>query len=163
MSIRYTDAEISALIAEPKVLPDDLFTLLSLKPRLGHRGGELDVVGANGTKFRIIARQSQANPLDFSVILGVIGAKRREVFRLRRYNGKSHEHTNKIEGQTFHDFHIHTATARYQRSGWQEDAFAEPTNLYSDLHSAFRCLIGGCAISTAPNNAPGLFDQQDQP
>ena len=48
------------------------------------------------------------------------------VFRLRRYNGKSHEHTNPIEKEIFYDFHIHTATERYQvLENKKEDTYAE--------------------------------------
>ena len=64
------------------------------------------------------------------------------LFRLRRYNGKSHEHTNNIEKVTFYDFHIHTATERYQVSeNKKEDKFAEVTDRYSDFSGAMDCLI----------------------
>ena len=57
-------------------------------------------------------RQNRINLLDFSVILAVRVPQLNQVFRLRRYNGRSHEHTNQIESVTFHDFHIHFATER---------------------------------------------------
>ena len=41
----------------------------SLKPKHGHKERELDVTGVHGSQFRIILRESIANPLGFSVIL----------------------------------------------------------------------------------------------
>jgi hypothetical protein len=38
----------------------------------------------------------------------------------------------------FYDFHIHLATERYQKTGqYRPEHFAEPTNRYSDIHSAW--------------------------
>ena len=67
-------------------------------------------------------RQNKINRLDFSVILAVRVPQSNLLFRLRRYNGKSHEHTNHIEGDTFYDYHIHMATERYQEIGTRKDA-----------------------------------------
>lgn len=93
------------------------------------------------SNFRIIFRRSHINPLDFSIILAVHVPQSNQVFRLRRYNGRSHEHTNHIEDATFYDFHIHFATERYQGIGAREDAYAEPTDRYSDLYGALKSLI----------------------
>ena len=46
------------------------------------------------------------NPLDFSVILAWLPPQSSTTFRLCRYNGKSHEHTNALEGNRFYDFHV---------------------------------------------------------
>ena len=151
------DAEIAALLAEPKPLPDDYRTRLQIKPKRGHQERELDVTGAQGAKFRVILRQSLLNPLDFSVILAYLPPQATTPFRLCRFNGKSHEHTNKLEGNTFYDFHIHRATARYQQSGLREDAFAEPTNRYQDLATAQRCLVQDCGFQLPPNVQSELF------
>jgi hypothetical protein len=72
------------------------------------------------------------------------------VFRLRRYNGKSHEHTNKIEGNKFYDFHIHYATERYQNTGFTEDAFAMITNRYNSFHGALNCMVQDCGFQLVP-------------
>ena len=71
--------------------------------------------------------------MDFSLILGFFPKNSLQVFRLRRFNGKSHEHTNKLEKETFYDFHIHMASERYQSSGLREDAFALATDRYADF------------------------------
>jgi len=55
--------------------------------------------------------------LDFSIILAYCPEASNQLFRLRRYNGKSHEHTNTIEADKFYNYHIHTATERYQELG----------------------------------------------
>ena len=68
----------------------------------------------------------------------VIGGK---LFRLKRYNGDSHEHTNKIEDNQFDGFHIHTATERYQKRGFQPEGFAESTTKYSDWQTALKVMI----------------------
>ena len=72
---------------------------------------------SGAAEFRIILRRNHINPLDFSVILAVRVPNSNQLFRLRRYNGNSHEHTNKIENEKLHDFHIHLATKRYQERG----------------------------------------------
>jgi len=88
----------------------------------GHQERHFDITGVDGSEFRVILRQSTANVLDFSAILAVRVPQSSQVFRLRRYNGRSHEHTNHIEGLSFYDFHIHLATERYQELGAREDA-----------------------------------------
>jgi len=135
-----TDEEIGRLLTESKPLPDNVPERIKLKPKRGHKEAELDVTGADGSSFRLILRQSMLNPLDFSVILAYQFPQTNVFLRLRRYNGKSHEHTNKLEGDRFYDFHIHKATRRYQESGLREDAFAEPTERYADFDSALQCL-----------------------
>ena len=157
MAVNLTDPEIAALIAEVKPLPDNYQQKIQTKPKRGHRERELDLVGANGSGFRLILRESAFNPLDFSVILAWLPAQSTSSFRLCRYNGKSHEHTNALESQKFYEFHVHRATARYQQSGLREDSFAEPTTRYQDFAGALNCLIQECGFQMPPNNQTGLF------
>ena len=70
------------------------------------------------------------------------------LFRLRRNNGRSHEHTNSVEGETFYDYHIHTATERYQEIGAREDAYAEATARYSDFAGAVGCMLEDANFDT---------------
>src|SRR3990172_12839418 len=102
-----SDQEIQKLILEKKPLEADFRTKLQLKPKAGHKERELEVKGVDGGEYRLILRQSDFNSLDFSVILVYRFPKSNLLFRLRRYNGKSHEHTNVIEGNAFYNFHIH--------------------------------------------------------
>ena len=156
MPVLLSDDEIQRLISEPKPLPPNYHLRLRLKPKRGHKEAELDFEGANGATFRLILRQSMGNPLDFSLILAYRVPQTNIVFRLRRYNGKSHEHTNKLEGDKFYDFHIHEATQRYQEAGLREDAYAEPTDRYADFDDALRCMLANCGCELSPNPQAAL-------
>ncbi|TAK01000.1 MAG: hypothetical protein EPO39_14985, partial [Candidatus Manganitrophaceae bacterium] len=138
MAIILPDDIITGLLHERKPLPSDYKTKIHLKPRRGHKEQELNLKGADGNEFRIILRQSDFNTLDFSVILAYILPNSNQLFRLRRYNGKSHEHTNKIENEKFYGFHIHQATARYQELGKEEDSYAIPTDHFTEYQGAIQ-------------------------
>ena len=144
-----TDSQINELLSEKKLLAPDYQEQLRLKLKRGHQERELEIIGEKDSGFIIILRLNQINPLDFSAILAYSIPRTTTHFRLRRYNGK-HEHTNKIEQQTFYNFHIHTATERYQLLGQEEDAFAEPTDRYNDLSGAIKCLVEDCGFIVPP-------------
>ncbi|MCY4254790.1 MAG: hypothetical protein OXE51_01485 [Gammaproteobacteria bacterium] len=131
-----------------------------MKPKRGHDEQELDITGEAGSKFRLILRQSKVNALDFSVILGLLVPSSNRVFRLRRYNGR-HEHTNRIENETFYGFHIHAATERYQELGAAEDTYAESSNRYGSFEGALRCLFADSGFSIPPEQQFGLFEGED--
>lgn len=159
MAAQYSDNDIGQLIGEPKTLPANWRARVQLREKRGHKERELDVRGDNRTQFRLILRQSDFNVLDFSVILAVQPDNTNQLFRLVRYNGKSHEHTNKIEGSTFYDFHVHRATERYQELGGREDAFAEPTDDYQDFQTALRCLLRDCVFRVPEEEQSSLFKE----
>jgi hypothetical protein len=146
MGLKLRDEEISRYVAESKTLPLDFRARLRLKPRHGYLGAEMTIVGDAGTTFRVIIRQSRRNPLDFSVILGVLLPGTSDLFRLRRYNGKHGEHTNRIEGDRMTGFHVHYATERYQLRGMAEDSFATPTNRHGSSQEALECLLSDCGF-----------------
>ncbi len=154
-----SDKDIEGLIKEKKPLPDDYKTKIMVRPKRGHKERELDVNGEDGNEFRLILRQSLFNPLDFSIILVYRPPQSNTLFRLRRYNGKSHEHTNPIEGETFYDYHIHQATERYQQIGAREDTYAEPTYRFSDFQQAISCMINDCAFETPFDPQKKLFEE----
>jgi hypothetical protein len=162
MPVNLTDAEVAALIAEVKPLPDDFRQRVQTKPKRGHRERELDVSGQNGSQFRLILRESSFNPLDFSAILAWLPPQSTGLFRLCRYNGKSHEHTNTLESETFYAFHVHRATQRYQQSGLREDSFAEPTTRYQNFSGALQCLLQDCGFRFPANHQSGLFDTEGE-
>ena len=157
MATTYSDDEIGALVYERKTLPDDWRSRTLLRPKRGHREAQLIVEGDTGNEFRLILRQNSNNPLDFSIILAARVGQSNRLFRLRRYNGKSHEHRNLIEDEVFYDFHIHMATARYQELGTREDAYAEPTDRYGDCDEALRCLVSDAGFVTPLNEQISLF------
>ena len=161
MAFRYSDQDIARMIQERKSLPENYRTRLQLRDKRGHKERELDVDGEAGTRFRVILRQSDHNALDFSIILAIMPADSNQLFRLRRYNGKSHEHTNLIEGDRFYEFHVHQATERYQELGGREDSFAEPTDRYADFHTALRCLLDECRFELPESPQLTLFGELD--
>ena len=156
MPVLLNDDEIQRFINESKPLPPNFHLRLRLKPKRGHKEAELDFEGADGSPFRLILRQTMGNPLDFSLILAYCVPRTNIVFRLRRYNGRSHEHTNKLEGDRFYSFHIHKATLRYQEEGFREDAYAEPTDRYADVEGALECMLSNCGFEVPPNPQPRL-------
>ena len=157
MDVVYSDNEISRLVAERKPLPREWRARLRLRTKLGHEESHLDCTGELGNQFHLIFRQSSLNVLDFSAILAVHVPQSNRLFRLRRYNGRSHEHTNTIEGDTFYQYHIHLATERYQEVGAREDAYAEVTERYNDLSGAVDCLLHDSSFDVPPNPQRKLF------
>lgn len=137
------DAQIAALIGEPKptVEPSALTPVTHKGTHHAHREAQQSVATAGGSSFRLIVRQSTFDPLDFSVILGYELPESTRVFRLRRHNGNSHDHPNRLEQAVVQGFHVHLATERYQLAGYEEDGYAETTNSYSDLAGAIHSMI----------------------
>lgn len=141
MRVALSESEINLLMMERKVLPGNWSTLIRLKPKRGHFERQLKVTGDNANEFALILRKSMSNEFDFSVIIAVRLHNSNRVFRLRRYNGLSHIHTNRIECETFHDYHIHIATERYQKLGMREDSYAIRTDRYLNFEGAIDCAI----------------------
>jgi hypothetical protein len=158
MAAKYSDAEIKAFLQERKQLSIDFRSKIHLRDKRGHKQ-ELDIESTSGNKFRIILRQSKFNALDFSIILTYCPAGSNQLFRLRRYNGKSHEHTNLIESSKFYNFHIHTATERYQELGMREDTYAEPSDRFSDFHTAINCMLSNCGFDVPDDPQRKLFEE----
>lgn len=160
--VTYTDEEIDDLIQIPKTPVGDRTDLPRLRDTGMHARATALFRGDDGNEFKVVLRRSRANALDFSVILAVRVPRSNRWFRLRRYNGRSHVHRNRIEGTTVTGFHIHTATERYQRSGRREDAYAESATRYGDYEGAVRCLIreANLAIAPRPNLQTELFQQE---
>ena len=159
MAKTYSNQEIAALLQERKPLPTDWRERILLHSKRGHNQGYLEMTGDLKSDFRLILRQNQINLLDFSIILAVQVSRSSKLFRLLRYNGKSHEHTNHIEDETFYDFHIHRATERYQEFGTREDAYAEATDRYDSFHGALCCLIDDANLDVPPELQLRLFDE----
>jgi hypothetical protein len=159
MAETLSDQEIADLLAERKPLPEDYQSRLRPRSKRGHKERDLTVSGSQGRQFRLLLRQSEANPLDFSVVLLYCPAGSSREFRLRRYNGKSHEHSNPIEGDKFYDFHTHEATERYQLRGDREDAFARRSDCFASLEEAVKCALDDCSFSP-PSRPDGRLFQE---
>ncbi len=130
-----------------------------MSAKRGHSERHIDVDGADGSKFRVILRKSTINALDFSIILAVLVPQSNQVFRLRRYNGKSHEHTNRLEKRSFYDFHIHMATERYQDIGMREDAYAEPTDRFATFEEALQRLFSDANFDAPTEPQLDFFEE----
>ena len=160
MAILLPDAIILELLSERKPLPLDYREKIQVRPKRGHKKRELDIIGIESSQFKLILRQSEFNALDFSVILSYCIPLTNQRLHLRRYNGKSHQHTNSIEDTICYDFHIHTATERYQRLGAREDGYAEPTARYADINQAIHCCLSDCAFDLPPDAQTSLFEEE---
>ena len=160
MAVTYTDWEIESLLRERKPLPADWRRHTRMVPKRGHQEQHMEVAGDDGNEFRLILRQNTINVLDFSVILAMLVPQTTQVFRLHRYNGKSHEHTNHIEGDSFYDFHIHLATERYQEIGAREDAYAKPTDRYGSFDDALYCLFADANFDVLDEVHRDLFQEE---
>lgn len=152
LATQLTDKDIASLLIEPKILPENFHAHVRLRSKRGHKEYECAAVGSDGNSFLLKFRQNEMNIMDFSVILLYQPKESNQYIRLRRYNGKSHEHTNRIEGDTFFGFHIHTATERYQQLGLDEDAFAEPTDRYASFSGATECMLEDCGFVLSTKN-----------
>lgn len=148
-----TDKEIQNLIDEPKQMNRSAGSLLhGMKARSGrgasHQQKSLKFPRSSGEgEWLIYLRRSIENPFDFSCGLGFIPEGRTQAFTLRRYNGRSHQHTNRLEnGATFYDFHIHHATEKYQHASYDDEHHAQPTDLYTDINGAFKNLLTDCKV-----------------
>jgi len=148
-----SDEVIESLIREEKRIPPDFFATFHLVRKGGHREGKKDLDSVQGNHFRVIVRQGCFNHLDFSIGLLFFPKNSNKAFILRRYNGKSHQHTNKIEKETFYDFHIHTATERYQEEGIDcEDGYAVVSTQYCEITGALQCMEEDCGFIRQTDN-----------
>lgn len=137
MAVIYTDDQIAELIVEPKLI---FMNQWRATHKRGHQEEYVDIRGDSGNEFRIIRRISDSDKSNFSIILGVTHPRTGKFFRLLRYDGNNHEHTNHIESTRIFDFHIHIATERYQESIHPDDGYAEATSRYTDIDGAFACI-----------------------
>jgi len=147
-----TDTFIAELLSEAKTMPPG-FSVRTMTERNGHWQRGFDIECDSGNYFVMKLRLSSLNPMDFSAILGYRLPGLNTIFRLCRYNGR-HHHTNILERTHFYGFHIHTATERYQRPGFKEDHYAEPTNRYYNLESAIECLLNYCGFRSPLAESP---------
>ena len=144
MDVIFSDQEITALIKEHKVLSDNKRNKFRKRRNRGNNEYFLNITGETGNRFQVIVRMSVFNKLNFSVVLGVKVPPPKKLFRLKRYNGDYHLHTNTIEEQEVEGFHIHTATEKYQVNGTREEDYAEPTRRYNDVNGALKLSFCGC-------------------
>ena len=157
--IIYTDQEIQELIAETKILSPNWGKRFKKGDSRSSTTFTFEINGKNNKIFYILKRVNNINKNKFSVILGVNIDSQKKMFRLRRYDSKE-KHTNPIEKITFNDFHIHTATERYQKYGTkEEDKYAEVTNRFENVDNALECLINDCGFIIEETPQMSLFEK----
>ena len=95
-----SETRIAAMIAEPKALPENWREeLANLKNRVGRHESEVVLAGEDGTPFRIIVSLRHSSPENFTVIL-MLNSPTHPNFPLLRYDGSSHDHKNRLEGNS---------------------------------------------------------------
>jgi hypothetical protein len=152
-----TDAKIDRLLTTDKRVANP-------QARETDKGSHLQtnyrVVSPDGYEFNLYVRQNKRIPEDFSCGL-LWNMPSGESLTLIRYNGSSHFHLNRIEGnEVDYKCHVHEATERYISAGLKPEGFARECNRYQSLGGALHCLVGDCNISglsTKPDH-PDLFE-----
>ena len=158
MSYFFTDEEISSLISEEKQYSGSIEEIMSYRESDGHKRSSVKLHRGDGSHFMIKLRLSLKNMYDFSAIISFQEKGSNKDFKLRRYNGKSHEHNNRLEKEKFYSFHIHQATERYQEAGRKEECYAEQTTRYADIKGALKCLLQDCNITIEVDPQTSLFE-----
>ena len=153
MLVELSDSAIAALLSERKLFVSDWRERSEIRIKREDRQRSIPLAGISGDEFLVIARQRQPDPRNFSLILALSRPSNpNRLFHLRRYDGDSHVHHNRFEGNRFRRFHIHEATERYQRLAHsREDGFAVATERFSDLAGAWRCLTEDANVEMNPD------------
>lgn len=133
----------------------------------GHEQVNYKVIASDnsGHQFEVYKRQNLRKGMedDFSCGINWI-APNGESLTLKRYNGPSHDHLNKLEKERLGHFcHVHLATEKYIKANRKAEGFAVISDKYKSVDGAFHCLITDCNISgidTKPDNVEQtkLFD-----
>jgi len=105
-----------------------------------HIESTCEAVSDAGDDFLIYMRQSKILNDDFSC-----GIKWKtsdgEWVVLARYNGSSHVHTNRIDGEVFvQQCHVHQITVEAVERGWSHENYAVASDAYATLNEA-KCLL----------------------
>lgn len=145
-----TDNDIDNLIRGDKFLQASVLNNSKWKIVGAHRKKEVPVSDMQGNdSFAVFWRQTTYDALDFTVGLSYKVPDSTQRINLIRCNGKSHTHTNKLEGNKLEvTFHIHRATEKYQNMGFKAEDHAETTDKYSTMDEAFKylCLLTSVRI-----------------
>lgn len=153
-----SDQEINKLICDLKRVKSEILRNIQFKIQNNsrHEIWDYQLVSEIGNVYQIRIRKNTLNRVDFSVILTYID-ENRNFYNLKRYNG-IHDHTNKLEKNKFRDFHIHTATQRYQEEGYQIEGYAETTNGYSTWQEALDKMLNDCNFKREGNATLSSFN-----
>lgn len=149
-----TDEKIAALLDLPKRLTG--WDRKAPKQKAGHAEQQASVQGEDGSSFFVFIRRNVLLSDDFSCGL-VWRAPGGSPVTLARFNGSSHSHLNKLEGNRIaRRCHIHMITRRYIDAGLDPDGFAVETDAYTGLRGALRALAERCKIEGLVSNQTEL-------
>lgn len=132
----------------------------------GHKQVNYNAIAQDGSEYRfqIYMRQNLKVGLNHDYSCGISWlAPNEEHLTLKRYNGPSHNHVNRLENNKLgFTCHIHTATEKYIKANKKPEGFAEPTKRYKSIDGALHCLVKDCNIkgldtSHDSNNQTELF------
>ena len=148
-----TDSKIQQIAQMPKRVKNPTARFIA---DANHEKKEFLVESEDGTEqFRVFVRQNNTVTDDFSC--GVqwfpVGA---EPLILARFNGSSHTHPNRMEGNTLsYVFHIHRTTERYLHNNFSPEGYAEETTRYTSCNGALHALVSEfniTGIETTPDH-----------
>lgn len=92
-------------------------------------------------RFKLYMRQSTLNENDFSCGISYLASNENDI-TLARYNGSSHVHVNKSDGQKFiFECHIHYANEESLKVSKKIENFAIKTQRYTNLSGAIQCVL----------------------
>lgn len=121
------------------------------KEKEGHEQFNFRVIALDdsGHEFELYKRQNLREGMEDDFSCGISWlAPNGETLTLKRYNGSSHNHPNKIENTKLgNNSHIHIATEKYIQANRKPEGFAEITDRYNTLDGALHCLVTDCKIS----------------
>jgi hypothetical protein len=110
-------------------------------------GWTCEATSSEGDTFIAYMRQNKILDDDFSC--GIVWkSPDGEQITIARYNGSSHNHTNKSDGETFvQQCHIHQATVMAVQRGWSVENYAVLAESYTCLDEAKLLLASDYVIS----------------
>ncbi len=152
-----TDAKIDTLLQmEKRVTNPNKRTVQDAN----HFKCDYQVASSDETeRFVLFVRQNKTVTDDFSCGLQWLPAGAPPLI-LVRYNGPSHTHPNRMEGDRLEFVpHMHRTTERYLRANLKPEGFAAATNLFTTWQGALHALITDCKITGLETNPehPELF------
>jgi hypothetical protein len=155
--VTFTDAELEALIAVPKLITDP--PRKDMLEEGGHRRNDFKCESAGGgDRFRVFMRQNSEFPEAFSVGLAYVLPEGGELI-LIRCNGPHGPVVNNPlanSGIPHYDFHIHSANSANMANGLRAEAGGELTTEYGTFEDALAYFVRRCAIGGAEAYFPLL-------
>lgn len=102
----------------------------------------VELIGIDGVdSFSLYMRQNELHENDFSCGISLIKQGENNL-TLARYNGSSHIHVNKLDGQRFEfECHIHEANPACLKLAKKIEDYAIATQRYTNLAGAIKCLL----------------------